>query len=328
MTDFLEQITGRPAGPPVPVLRRRPGWPGRGHGPHAQPQRSRRARAPATPGDARNGLRQLIDKDLARELLGPEAAAELEELKRLTTLLQESGLAKQGRRDLELHCEGHTPHRRSVHCATCSPSCVETASASTTHTPAAPAASSSPRPSPGSSAIRSSSTSAPALATPCDAPAPAFRSRSKPPTSKCTGRESLITSSTVIAVDMSRSMFNNGAFYRGETRRPGAKHADQDKVPARLPGARRVLLLRDGAAPGPSAAIGLGGLERHQHRSGAGEGAANAEQAEVDQPPDHPDHGLAPDGPPGARTAKKARSKTCCARSSDAPAPASRSTRS
>ena len=48
----------------------------------------------------------LIDKDLAQELLGPEAAAELEELRRLTTLLQESGLAKQGRRDLELTAKG------------------------------------------------------------------------------------------------------------------------------------------------------------------------------------------------------------------------------
>jgi uncharacterized protein with von Willebrand factor type A (vWA) domain len=43
-----------------------------------------------------------IDQDLAEQLLGPEAAAMLQEVRRITQALEEAGLIRQGNRDIEL----------------------------------------------------------------------------------------------------------------------------------------------------------------------------------------------------------------------------------
>ena len=155
-------------------------------------------------------------------------------------------------------------------------------------------ASRSPRRSPGSSAIPSWSTSARAWATRSSATGPGIPVQIEPKDLEVHRRESLIT-----VVDGHRHGHEpvdvqQRRLLRGEARRLRAEHADQDALPARLPAARGLLLLRDGAAAGAPAAVRLGGLERHEHRAGAGEVARAAEQEQVGQPPDHPDHGLAP----------------------------------
>ena len=58
MADLIEQITGRPLGRRYPFSGDDARRPRRGDGPHARPQRGRRAGAPAAPGDARPRLRQ------------------------------------------------------------------------------------------------------------------------------------------------------------------------------------------------------------------------------------------------------------------------------
>ena len=153
----------------------------------------------------------LIDKDLARELLGPEAAAELEELQRLTTLLQESGLAKQGRRDLELTAKGirrigeaalrdlfaelrrdrvgqHDARARGA------------GSEQVTETKAWEF---------GDPFLVDIGTS---IGNAVRRAGPGLPLKIEVSDLEVHRTESLITSSTVIAVDMSRSMFNNGAF--------------------------------------------------------------------------------------------------------------------
>jgi uncharacterized protein with von Willebrand factor type A (vWA) domain len=210
MTDFLEQITGHPLGRPYSFS---------GDTQVGLDEAMDLMRSLNEVDQLERQLRQairemnfdLIDKDLAKELLGPEAAAELEELKRLTTLLQESGLAKQGRRDLELTAKGirrigeaalrdlfaelrrdrvgqHDARARGVG----SEQVTETkplefgdpflVDIGTTL----------------SNAVRRSGPGVPVKLEASDL--------------EVHRTESLITSSTVIAVDMSRSMFNNGAF--------------------------------------------------------------------------------------------------------------------
>ena len=116
-----EQITGRPLGRRYPFSGRRAHRPGRCDGPHAQPGRGRRAGAPASPGDARHGLRP-HRRVAGRELLGPEAAASWKSYAASASCSKKPAWPSSGGRDVELTAKASVASA-SAPCATCSPSC-------------------------------------------------------------------------------------------------------------------------------------------------------------------------------------------------------------
>ena len=210
MADFLEQITGRPLGHRFQFS----GDDSLGLDEAMDLMRSLND-ADELERQLRQAIREMdfdsVDRDLVRQLLGDQAAAEIEELRRLTTLLQESGLAKQGRRDIELTAKGIRRIGESAlrdlfaelrrdrvgqHDARARGSGSEQVSETKPWEFGDPFLVDI-----GTSIGNAVRRAGPGVPLKLDVADLAVHRT-----------EALITSSTVIAVDMSRSMFNNGAF--------------------------------------------------------------------------------------------------------------------
>ena len=126
MADLVEQITGRPLGrrfnfsgdEPLDVDKA------------AQIMRDLNS-ADELERQLREAIRNLdfdnIDEDLAQRLLGPDARDILNEMRHVTDMLEEAGLARRGRSRYAAHAQGHPRCWANARYETSSPSCDRTA---------------------------------------------------------------------------------------------------------------------------------------------------------------------------------------------------------
>ena len=305
MAGLIEAITGEPLGRAFPFDGDDAGGAGRG----ARSWSRQMSQYDELERQIREAMRDIdldnIDETSCATCSATRRKAALEELRRITKLLEEAGLAKRdGSRQLGAHVEGDPAAWANVRSRTSSRSCDRTAAATTTqHNQGSSAEQSSPRPSlgvrrplPRRHQARPSRT-------------PIFRSGGGTPVQiDVKDLEVHKSESLVTAVDGHRAGHEHvddplRRLRGGEEGCAGARHADAQSLPARLPRARRVLVLRDGAQGRAPAAVGLASTGRGTNIQVALHKARQLlAQAQVGQPPDHPDHGRPADdvhGPDG-----------------------------
>ena len=135
----------------------------------------------------------------------------------------------------------------SERCGTSSLRCGKTALASTIRSTGAAVPSRSPRPSPGSLAIPFLVDISTSVGNAIRRNGPGIPVQIEPKDLEVHRREALISSATVIAMDMSRSMFSNGAFYEAKRVAFALNTLIKTRFPARRPALGRLLLFRHGA---------------------------------------------------------------------------------
>ncbi|HEX5369391.1 MAG TPA: VWA domain-containing protein [Dehalococcoidia bacterium] len=156
-----------------------------------------------------------VDTDLMRDLLGPEYQAALEEMQRVAKLLEEAGLARRGSRDMELTPRGiRTLGERTLRDLFAELRRDRIGNHD--------------QPQRGQSSEQVSETKqwefgdpflvdiSKSLSNAIYRNGPGLPVQIEPKDLEVHRRESLISSSTVIVMDMSRSMFSNGAFFEAK----------------------------------------------------------------------------------------------------------------
>ncbi len=214
MADLVEQITGRPlgrrysfsGGEPIDLDQ-------------AMDVMEQLNQVDELERQLREAIRNLdfdnVDTDLMRDLLGPEYEAALEEMRRVAKLLEEAGLARRGSKDLELTPRGiRTLGERTLRDLFAELRRDRIGNHD--------------QPQRGQSSEQVTETKqwefgdpflvdiSKSLGNAIYRNGPGLPVQIEPKDLEVHRRESLISSSTVIAMDMSRSMFSNGAFFEAK----------------------------------------------------------------------------------------------------------------